>query len=172
VQHLLRMQWTLLLDIWTVMVYQKIDRDTLLAGCGCWLRPFLENIFLEKFLEKFSRNSRNNNRNSNQVFFYTLVFWLLKWHLKFKQNWHLLKLMMKYYQKWAEFGKIWGKTNSKNVKNEVKIQKITLNRISRISQISRKLFLEKFEKNIILNFSRNFQDGRSLVDRFCKAIAV
>jgi hypothetical protein len=33
--------------------------------------------------------------------------------------------MMKYYQKWAEFRKIWGKT-SKNVKNEVKIQKVLL----------------------------------------------
>jgi hypothetical protein len=39
------------------------------------LRPFVENIFLEKFLEKnkflekFSRNSSNNNRNSNQVFY-------------------------------------------------------------------------------------------------------
>jgi hypothetical protein len=35
--------------------------------------------------------------------------------------------MMKYYQKWSEFGKIWVQnlsTNSKNVKNKVKIQKL------------------------------------------------
>jgi hypothetical protein len=83
-------------------------------------RPFLENIFLEKFLEKnnflekFLRNSRNNNRNSNQVF-YTFGI-LVKCLLKFKQNWHLLKLMMKYYQKLAEFGKIWGKTCQQTLK--------------------------------------------------------
>jgi hypothetical protein len=41
--------------------------------------------------------------------------------------------MMKYYQKWAEFGNFFGKT-SKNVKNEVKIQKLLFNRFSRISR--------------------------------------
>jgi hypothetical protein len=40
------------------------------------------------------------------------------------------------------------------VKNEVKIQKLLL--------IGFLEFLEKFEKTIILNFSRNFRDGRSL----------
>jgi hypothetical protein len=49
---------------------------------------------------------------------------------------------MKYYQKWAEFGKIWGKT-SKNVKNEVKIQKLL--------KIGFLEFLEFLENN----FSRN-----------------
>jgi hypothetical protein len=57
---------------------------------------------------------------------------------------------MKYYQKWAEFGKIWGKT-SKNVKNEVKIQKLVFSNFSKI--ISREIreknyfeFLEKFSR--------------------------
>jgi phage antirepressor YoqD-like protein len=65
----------------------------LILGVCTRLRPFLENIFLEKFVEK-------NN-------------FLEKFEKK----------MMKYYQKWAEFGKFLGKT-SKNVRNDVKIQKI------------------------------------------------
>jgi phage antirepressor YoqD-like protein len=65
----------------------------LILGVCTRLRPFLENIFLEKFVEK-------NN-------------FLEKFEKK----------MMKYYQKWAEFGNFLGKT-SKNVRNDVKIQKI------------------------------------------------
>jgi hypothetical protein len=61
--------------------------------------------------------------------------------------------MMKYYQKWAEFGKFLGKT-SKNVKNEVKIQKVLLFGFLE--------FLEFLEK-IIKNFSINFREGRSLI---------
>jgi hypothetical protein len=62
--------------------------------------------------------------------------------------------MMKYYQKWAEFGNFLGKT-SKNVKKSQN-SKITLNRFSRFSQISRICreiresncfeFLEKFSR--------------------------
>jgi hypothetical protein len=47
-----------------------------------------------------------------------------------------LKLMMKYYQKWVEFGKIWG-TISKNVKNEVNIQKLLKSVFSNFSNFSK-----------------------------------
>jgi hypothetical protein len=50
--------------------------------------------------------------------------------------------MMKYYQKWAEFGIFLGKT-SKNVKNEVKIQKLLL--------IGFLEFLEFLENNFLRN---------------------
>jgi hypothetical protein len=96
-------KWLLILDspehVDSENIKLKKGRRTLSTLFPSWtrvaarLRPFLENIFLEKFL-----------KTKNQIsFFILLVFWLLKCI----QNWHLLKLMMKYYQKWSEFRKNW-----------------------------------------------------------------
>jgi hypothetical protein len=57
---------------------------------------------------------------------------------------------MYYYQKWSEFGKIWAlnlSPNSKNVKNEVKIQKFEKNYFSNLSNFSKIISREIREKN-------------------------
>jgi hypothetical protein len=69
--------------------------------------------------------------------------------------------MMKYYQKWAEFGKIWGKT-SKNVKNEVKIQKLLKSVFLNFSKIISREIRENFFFKFLEKFSRRTHSSSSM----------
>jgi hypothetical protein len=69
--------------------------------------------------------------------------------------------MMKYYQKWAEFGIFLGKT-SKNVKNEVKIKNYFKSVFSNFSNFSKIISREIRENNyfeFLQKFSRRTQSS-------------
>jgi hypothetical protein len=92
------------------------------ARVGTRLRPFLENIFLEKFLEKynflekFSRNSRRKKSKFKLVFFYTFGILTTKMYTKLAS----IEIMMKYYQNIALPTRINNRTlNIVNVKKNL-----------------------------------------------------
>jgi hypothetical protein len=91
------------------------------------------------------RNSREKKSKIEKKLFYTFGILTTKMTTKMYTKLASIEIndaSMKYYQKWAEYGKIWGKTFL-NVNNEVKIQKLL--------KISFLEFLEFLE----INFSRN-----------------